>query len=30
VSGYLYRFYRDKANDEPTKIEKVSVPELLE
>lgn len=30
VSGYLYRFYRDKANDEPTKIERVSAPEMLE
>jgi exonuclease SbcC len=30
VSGYLYRFYRDKANDEPTRVEKVSVPELVE
>ena len=30
VSGYLYRFYRDKTSGEPTKVEKVSVPELFE
>ncbi len=27
VSGYLYRFYRNKAVDEPTRVEQVSVPE---
>ncbi len=30
VSGYLYRFSRDKDSDEPTKVEQVSVPELFE
>jgi exonuclease SbcC len=26
VSGYLYRFYRNKAIDEPTRVEQVTVP----
>ncbi len=30
VSGYLYRFSRDKDSDEPTKVEQVAVPELFE
>ncbi|MDI6643302.1 MAG: AAA family ATPase [Candidatus Hodarchaeaceae archaeon] len=30
VSGYLYRFYRNKAADEPTRVEQVTVPELFE
>jgi DNA repair exonuclease SbcCD ATPase subunit len=30
VSGYLYRFSRDKDSDEPTKVEQVMVPELFE
>ena len=30
VSGYLYRFSRDKDSDEPTKVEQVTVPELFE
>jgi len=30
VSGYLYRFYRDKREDEPTKVERVTVPELYD
>ncbi len=30
VSGYLYRFYRNKATDEPTRVEQVAVPELFE
>jgi exonuclease SbcC len=30
VSGYLYRFSRDKDSDEPTKVEQVTAPELLE
>ncbi len=28
VSGYLYRFYRDKGADEPTRVEQASSPEL--
>ncbi len=27
VSGYLYRFHRDKDNDQPTRIEQVVVPQ---
>ena len=30
VSGYLYRFSRDKDSDEPTKVEQVTVPEFFE
>lgn len=30
VSGYLYRFYRNKAADEPTRVEQVTVPESFE
>ncbi|MEW6593168.1 MAG: hypothetical protein AB1305_05825, partial [Candidatus Hadarchaeota archaeon] len=30
VSGYLYRFYRDKAAGEPTRVERVSAPEMFE
>jgi len=30
VSGYLYRFHRDKREDEPTKIERVTSPELYD
>lgn len=30
VSGYLYRFRRNKAADEPTRVEQVAVPELFE
>ncbi len=30
VSGYLYRFSRNKDSDEPTKVEQVTVPELFE
>ena len=29
VSGYLYRFSRDKDTDEPTRVEQVTVPEVL-
>jgi DNA repair exonuclease SbcCD ATPase subunit len=29
VSGYLYRFSRDKDSDEPTKVEQVTVPEFF-
>lgn len=30
VSGYLYRFSRDKDSDEPTNVEQITVPELFE
>ncbi|MBC7098965.1 SMC family ATPase [Candidatus Bipolaricaulota bacterium] len=30
VSGYLYRFTRDKREDEPTRVEQVSAPELYD
>jgi exonuclease SbcC len=30
VSGYLYRFTRDKREDEPTRVERVTAPELYE
>jgi exonuclease SbcC len=30
VSGYLYRFYRNKATDEPTRIEQVMIPEFYD
>lgn len=30
VSGYLYRFYRDKDTDQPTRIEQVVVPQSFE
>jgi DNA repair exonuclease SbcCD ATPase subunit len=30
VSGYLYRFYRNKAVNEPTRVEQVTVPELYD
>jgi exonuclease SbcC len=30
VSGYLYRFHRNKAEDEPTQVEQVAVPESYE
>ncbi|MGC8817295.1 MAG: AAA family ATPase [Candidatus Hadarchaeum sp.] len=30
VSGYLYRFTRNKREDEPTKVEQVTVPELYD
>ncbi|MCD6248315.1 MAG: SMC family ATPase [Hadesarchaea archaeon] len=30
VSGYLYRFYRDKNKDEPTRIKQVTVAEVWE
>lgn len=29
VSGYLYRFSRDKDSDQPTKIEQAAAPEIL-
>lgn len=29
VSGYLYRFSRDKDSDQPTKIEQAAAPELM-
>jgi hypothetical protein len=29
VSGYLYRFVRNKELDEPTKVEQVTAPEAL-
>ncbi|MEM3514530.1 MAG: SMC family ATPase [Candidatus Hadarchaeum sp.] len=30
VSGYLYRFTRDKREDEPTRVEQVTAPELYD
>ncbi|MFH1821837.1 MAG: SMC family ATPase [Methanobacteriota archaeon] len=30
VSGYLYRFHRNKREDEPTKVERATTPELYE
>lgn len=30
VSGYLYRFYRDKREDEPTRVERATTPELYD
>jgi hypothetical protein len=30
VSGYLYRFQRDKSKDEPTRVEQATTPELYE
>jgi DNA repair exonuclease SbcCD ATPase subunit len=27
VSGYLYRFHRNKAREEPTVVEQISLPE---
>jgi len=30
VSGYLYRFFRNKREDEPTRVERATTPELYE